>query len=582
MSFIKDKELLLKHIIESLGYKKNNISLNVSSRRGLGDYQFDGVMSLAKENHQNPLIIANEIKEKLEQEATFINVNIAGPGFINLSFKKEALIAYMNRLNNNLSINIDQEPPKNILLDYGGANAAKALHVGHLRSANIGEALKRLAKTLGHHVLADVHLGDLGRQIAMVIYETKVRKPELIYFDDHYGGPYPSEAPLTAEELEEYYPSASKKAKESEEVLEAVRAIDAALQSGHPGYNALWDHIIKVSSVEIKKTYNRFNTSFDLWEGEKDSFAYIDETLAKINESKLAYLDQGATIIDVSEPDDKLPIPPFILLKSDGSTLYSTREIATLYSRVKRFPLDEIWYFTDKRQELHFNQTFRAAYKTKIVPPSINLQFFGFGTMNGPDGTPFKTRDGSVMKLDDLFNLVNQETYSRLGSNIPDNEKEGISEMVAVAAIKYADLLPNINKDYVFDPVKFSDIEGKTGPYLLYSTMRIKSLLKKAELDHIEKSSITDIYNEDDREIILEILNMPAILTSAYHTKSLNDICDYLYRLNNTYNKFYANNRILTEEDQAKRASWLTLSSIVYQINTLLLDILAIKVPDKM
>lgn len=581
MSLIKDKELKLKTIITNLGYEVKTVSLNVSSKKELGDYQYDGVMSLAKTYHKNPLEIANDIKMQLAKDPDFINVNIAPPGFINLSFHNTTLVNYMNQLAKDLTINIDKEVPKNILFDYGGANAAKALHVGHLRSANIGEALKRLARTLGHHVISDVHLGDLGRQIAMVIYETKIRKPALIYFDDHYKGSYLSESPLTAADLEEYYPLASKKAKEDPNILEEVRIIDAALQKGHPGYNALWDYIIKVSSAEIKKIYDKFNTSFDLWEGEKDSLTYIDAVLTKVKASGLAYLDQGATIIDVEEPGDKLKIPPFILLKSDGSTLYSTRELATLYSRIKRFPLDEIWYLTDNRQELHFKQAFRVAYKTKLVPENIHLQFFGFGTMNGPDGTPFKTRDGSVMRLNDLFNLVNEETYKRLGRNIKIEEKDQISEMVTVAAIKYADLLPNMNKDYTFDPVKFSDMEGKTGPYLLYSTIRIKSLLTKASFDS-SSYNLDNIYNNDDIDVILETLNMPAILTSAYQTKSLNEICDYLYRLNNTYNKFYANNRILTEEDKNKRNTWLTLSSIVYNINILLLDILAIKVPAKM
>lgn len=581
MSFIKDQEQKIKKIISNLGYEIAEISLNVSSKKELGDYQYNGAMGIAKKYRQNPLEVAKNIKSYLDKDPDFINVNIAGPGFINLSFSKESLINYMNILTKDLTININLEKPKNILFDYGGANAAKALHVGHLRSANIGEALKRLAKTLGHNVISDVHLGDLGRQIAMVIYETKIRQPNLIYFNDNYQGPYPKESPLTEKDLEEYYPIASEKAKNNADILEEVRLIDAALQKGHPGYNALWDHVINVSTIQIKKIYDKFNTSFDLWEGEKDSLNYIEETLTKIKESGLAYLDQGAMIIDVQEDSDKNKIPPFILLKSDGTTLYSTRELATLYSRIKRFTLDEIWYLTDSRQELHFKQTFRVAYKTNLVPKNIHLKFLGFGTMNSTDGTPFKTRDGSVMKLNDLFELVNKETYHRLGNNISDSEKDSISEKVAIAAIKYADLLPSVSKDYIFDPIKFSDMEGKTGPYLLYSTIRIKSLLTKGEYHLLKDSKIRDIFNEEDKEIILEILNMPTILSNAYYAKSLNEICDYLYRLNNTYNNFYASHKILTEEDEYKRNSWLTLSNLVYNINILLLDILAIEIPNK-
>lgn len=579
MNFLSKQEKLIKQVINDLGYSVSEVSLIPSSRKEFGDYQYNGVMNIAKELHQNPREIALLIVDKLKENKDLVNVNVQGPGFINISFSNEALISYLNEMNKNININYESDTKKTIFLDYGGANVAKTLHVGHLRSANIGEALKRLAEALGNKTISDVHLGDWGRPLGLVILEISKRQPNLCYFDDNYTGDYPKESPVTNEDLMEIYPTASIKAKEDEKYLEEARIVTKKLQEGHKGYNELWKQILKVSSEDIKKIYTKLNTTFDLWEGESDCYKVIPEMMEHINKLNVTKESEGAIVIDVKKESDEIEYPPFMLVKSNGGASYQTTDLAAIYDRVRRFHPDEIWYVADNRQSLHFETVFRAAKKTEISKTE-NLVFAGFGTMNGSDGKPFKTRDGGVMSLNNLIELVKVESEKKLLPNIVE-DRDKIAEMVAIAAIKYADLIPFRTTDYVFDPVKFSDLNGKTGPYLLYSTIRMKSLLNNAKKENMTYNEV-EIIDENTKEIALNLLNINKVLLKSFNSKSLNEIAELLYKITNTYNNFYSNVRILTEKDEKVRSSWLAITDIVYQNNLKLLNILGINVPERM
>ena len=581
-SFIETEQTYIKEKLNKLGYKVEDVTLNPSSRPEFGDYQYNGIMGLAKEYKKNPRDIAKELVESIQKDNHYKDINVAGPGFINITFSDEELIKHINELNKNININYETEQHKKIVMDYGGANVAKALHVGHLRSANIGEALKRLLVSLGNEVIADAHLGDWGRPIGLVMLEIKKRYPDLPYFDENYKGEYPTESPVTNDDLMEIYPLASAKAKESEEYMEEARDITSKFQLGDKGLMALWNHIMDVSKADIKRVYDRLNVTFEVWEGESDSYKYIPETIEIMEKKNLVEESQGAKIINVAEPDDDHEVPPILLIKSNGAASYESTDIAGLWERMHQFNPDEVWYLTDARQALHFEQVFRAVYKTKIVPETTNLEFIPFGTMNGKDGKPFKTRDGGVMTLEALLDMAKVECEKRILPNITGEEREKIAEDVAIAAVKYADLIPFRLTDYIFDPEKFSDIQGKTGPYLLYSTIRMKSLLNNAKNENIDFIKVNKLYNKLDREIIINLLSLNNVLTKSINTRSLNEIAEFLYKITNTYNNFYSQHRILTENDQELRESWLTLTKIVYDNNMKLLDILGIKIPERM
>jgi len=581
-SFIEKQEEYLKKKINECGYEVNEVVLNVSSRPEFGDYQYNGVMSLAKEHHKNPREIANEIVEVIKKDNKYHDINVAGPGFINITFKDEELIEHINELNKNINLNYENDNPKTIFMDYGGANVAKALHVGHLRSANIGEALKRLAVALGNKAIADAHLGDWGRPIGLVMLEIKKRHPELPYFDEEYLGEYPKYSPVTNDDLMELYPYASNKAKEDEEYMEEARLITAKFQEGNRGLMALWNHIMKVSKEDIKRIYDRLNTTFEVWEGESDGDKYIPEMIKYLEEKKLVEDSQGARIINVSKEDDDHEVPPLLLIKSNGSSSYETTDLACIWERMKLWNPDEIWYLTDARQALHFEQVFRAAKKADIVKDNTKLEFIPFGTMNGSDGKPFKTRDGGVMTLESLLDMAKKECEKKVLPNITGKEREEVSEKVAIAAVKYADLIPFRLTDYNFDPVKFSDLQGKTGPYLLYSTIRMKSLLNKAQEANINYAKYTKINDKIDRDIIICLLNLRSVLLKSINVKSLNDITEHLYKITNLYNNLYANNHVLTEENKELQESWLLLTKVIYENNLKLLNILGIEVPERM
>lgn len=566
-------------------FKENNIPLDevkllTSSKKELGDYQINDAMKLAKILHKSPRDIAEELVKCLEETGYFKDINIAGAGFINLSFKDELLTEYVEKVIKSSTKDVEKLDSDRIIIDYGGANIAKTLHVGHLRSANIGEALKRLARHLGKEVISDVHFGDIGRQSGMVIYELKERYPNLNYFSGKEEITW-DELPITGEDLEEIYPTASIKAKENEEIMDEVREITAELESGkNKGYVALWDKIKEISTKDIKSIYKELNTDFDLWEGESDAYPYIKETIDIMEKSGYLVESEGAKIVEVIEDDDKAPMPPLVVIKSNGATLYATRELATITSRMKRFNPKEIWYIVDMRQGLYFEQVFRASYKTGLVSKDTVLEYYGFGTMNGTDGKPFKTRDGNAATLKSLIESVKEEILTHMNKDI-DN-KEEISEKIAIAAIKYADFLPNRTTDYIFEPSKFIDVEGKTGPYILYNTIRMKSILKKAEEQSINYRNYYNKPTDTEKEIILLLMEKNNILHKAYNNKDLSSIADYLYNLTSLFSRFYEANHILTESDEKKKESWLTLTKLVKETNEELLDILAIEVPEKM
>ena len=570
MSLIKENEKYLKELINNLGYEIDNVSLEPSSRKEFGQYQINSSMLLASKYHMNPREIASKIAQKLDSR--FTNVNIQGPGFINLSLTDEYLMNYFN--NKSFNDMVDKENPKTIVIDFGGANAAKSLHVGHMRSANIGEALRRLLLLFGNNVISDVHLGDLGRQAGMLISQLELEQPNLPYFDKNYKGEYPK-LEITAKDLGRMYPLASKLAKEDPVRMEEVRRITAEIDKGNKVYTDLWKQMVEVSKVEIKKVYNELNCHFDLFEGELDSFKDIPAT-TEIMKPYL-YESEGALVIDVAKEDDKKEMPPLLYIKTDGATIYATRDLATIYSRVKRFDPNEIIYVVDDRQGLYFEQVFRAAYKTGLVK-NAKLEHVGFGTINGIDGKPYKTRDGGVMELSTLISLVKDEISKKIKDEIKDEEKEEIINKLTIATIKYTDLLPYRKTDYIFDPVKFSSIDGKTGPYILYTIVRIKSILNKVDID----SKMTNVCNDEMRNVLVKMTEISNALTNAYNERTLNYIAEMLYDICSLFNKFYNNCNIVNEQNMDNKASYVAFIKIVYNYIKNLLNILAIDEVEKM
>ena len=566
--------LKINEIIKELGYDETP-EVSVSNRPDISDYQYNGAFKLAKIMHKSPMVIADEIVSKLKDNDMFKEVSNVN-GFINITLSDKSLIDYLNEIVNNSDINTFKiNTDETIFLDYGGANVAKALHAGHLRSPNIGEALKRLCEAVGYKTISDVHYGDWGRPMGLIICEIKHRYPNLDFFNPNLDS-YPKESPITLEDLYTIYPLASAKAKEDEEYLNEARELTVKLQKKEKGIYDLYKAFTKLSILDIEDIYKKLNCTFDLYEGERDADDYIQDVLTVTK--PFTTISNGATIIDVKEETDKKEIPPVMLLKSDGGVLYDTTELATLYSRIKRFKASKYFYLTDVRQELHFVEAFRAAYKTGIVPKDISLEWFGFGTLNGPDGKPFKTRDGGIMSLRELISIVKTETRKVIKDNIKEEDKDDLAEVLAIAAIKYADLLPNRTSDYVFDPIKFSDINGKTGPYILYSTVRMKSLLSKSNLKY---NKYYKINTKEERDILINIIKLRSVIEKSFNMRSLNEICEYIYKLTSSFNAFYSNHEVLTEQDELVKESYLTLINEVYIINKYLLNILAITLPDK-
>lgn len=583
---IKSLSNVVQDKFEKCGYDREYGNISVSNRPDLCQFQCNGALPAGKKYKKAPLTIANDVLEVLKGEDIFESVVVAPPGFINIIVKDSYITSYINDMysDDRLGCSI-AEYPMTIVVDYGGANIAKPLHVGHLRPAIIGESIKRIARFLGHNVIGDVHLGDWGLPIGMVISEVKRRHPNLSYFDDSFMGEYPIKAPFTIDELEEIYPAASAFAKSNEEAMEEAQRVIVELQKCRRGYYALWKHIVNVSVADLKKNYGNLNVEFDLWKGESDCQEYIEPLVNYLNEGNYTYRSEGALVVDVVKETDKATIPPIIILKSDGAALYGTTDLATIWQRIQDYKPNEIVYVVDKRQGLHFEQVFRCAKKTKIASNNLNLQFIGFGTMNGKDGKPFKTRDGGVMRLQELITIINDNVKDKLkdNENMTSEEREEISRKVGLVALKYGDLSNIVTKDYIFDIEKFASFEGNTGPYLLYTMVRIKSILKKAKEELGEYGNvIIDPNSQVERDLMLQLSKFNDMVDLSFNEKAPNKICDYVYELSNMFNRFYHENKILAEDNKEKKVSWLNLITLTLKVLETALELLGMECPDRM
>ena len=570
------------------GYDDKYANVTVSNRPDLCEYQCNGAMPAAKEYHKAPLEIAREITAQLEDSNVFSSVEAVKPGFINLKIQNAYLSDYVNAMRmDHERCGADKVPnPKTIMIEYGGPNVAKPLHVGHLRSAVIGESIKRILSFAGNRVIGDIHLGDWGTQMGLIITELKLRKPDLVYFEPDYDGDYPTEPPFTISELEEIYPTASKKSKEDEEYHKKALEATAELQKGRRGYRALLSHILNVSVTDLKKNYERLNVSFELWKGESDAQPYIAPMVKMMKDKGLAYESEGALVVDVKEDSDKKEIPPCMILKSDGAALYNTTDLATLVWRMEDYHPDKIVYVVDKRQELHFVQVFRCARKTGIVGPDTELDFVGFGTMNGKDGGPFKTRDGGVMRLSLLLDEVNQGMYERIKSNsdLSEEEAKKTAKQVALAAIKYGDLMNQASKDYIFDIDRFSAFEGNTGPYILYTIVRIKSILNKYKASGKKASeySIQEPASESEKDLMLILARFNQAIRLAAQEMAPHKVCAYVYDLAEALNRFYHETRILSQENESVQGSYINLLDLTRRVLEQCIDLLGFSAPERM
>lgn len=576
------------------GYDAKYAKVTLSNRPDLCEYQCNGAMAAAKEYKKAPFMIADEVVEKLAANPIFAMAESVKPGFLNLKIDEAYLADYVAKMQEDEGrFGCEKtEAPKTIMIDYGGPNVAKPLHVGHLRSAIIGESVKRIGKFMGHNVIGDVHLGDWGLQMGLIITELKQRRPELVYFDDTYTGEYPEEAPFTISELEEIYPTASKKSKEDETYKEAAMQATFELQHGKRGYQALLKHILNVSVTDLKRNYANLNVSFELWKGESDAQPYIPDMVQKMKDDGFAYISDGALVVDVKEETDTKEIPPCMILKSDGASLYNTTDLATMVWRMKDYNPDELIYVVDKRQELYFTQVFRCARKTGIVKPETELKFLGFGTMNGKDGRPFKTRDGGVMRLEHLISGINEEMLAKIQENQKTKENLGISteeaentaKMVALAAIKYGDLSNQASKDYIFDIDRFTSFEGNTGPYILYTIVRIKSILNKYHgLGKDESGAVIGAaHSKSEKDLMLELSKFNAVMESAFEETAPHKICSYIYDIANAFNSFYHGTKIMSEENETVQKSYIRLLELTKSVLETCIDVLGFSAPERM
>lgn len=590
---IEEIEQIVKTAFEESGYDGSYARISVSNRPDLCEYQCNGAMAAAKKYGKAPFMIADDVVAKLADNAVFKSIESVKPGFINIILSEDFMSDYLNKMAVEDRFGyVPSVTDKTVIVDYGGANAAKPLHVGHLRSAVIGESVKRIQKFAGNKVIGDVHLGDWGLQMGLIIEELRDRKPELPYFDDSFTGEYPTEAPFTISELEEIYPAASAKSKENAEFLERAHNATLKLQSGDRACTAIWNHIMAVSKADLKKNYDNLNVSFDLWKGESDAQVYIPDMIQDMIDKGLAYESQGATVVDIQEETDTKELPPCIIRKSDGAALYATSDLATLVEREKDFNPDRYIYLADKRQELHFTQVFRVAKKAGIVKPDAELTFLGFGTMNGKDGKPFKTRSGGVMRLENLISDIQDAVLLKMNENsekkgqtdIDKDEAEATAKIVGLAALKYGDLSNQASKDYVFDVDRFASFEGNTGPYILYTIVRIKSILAKykASSGNMDSLSIKLSSSESEKNLALALVKFQEIVNSAYIENAPHKICQYIYDVSNAFNGFYHDTKILSETDEDKKKGYIALISLTKDILLTCIDLLGIECPERM
>ena len=578
----------VKQAFVQSGFDEKYGTVTISNRPDLCQYQCNGALAAAKQYRMAPMKIAQPVVELLQKNNIWSEITAIMPGFINITVSDEFLADYINQMRKEENFGCEKEPnPRTIIIDYGGPNIAKPLHVGHMRSAIIGESIKRILRFMGNEVIGDAHLGDWGTQMGLVIAGLRQRKPDLVYFDDSYEGEYPAEAPFTITELEEIYPAASEYSKNNPDFREEAKHITYLLQNGHRGYRAIWNHILEVSITDLKKVYQRLNVTFDLWKKESDAQPYIPDMVQYFKDNNYAKISEGALVVDVKEETDTKEIPPCMILKSDGATLYNTTDLATIVERMKLFAPDRMIYITDKRQELYFETIFRCARKTKLVKEDTELNFIGFGTMNGKDGKPFKTREGGVMRLENLIQSVTDEVYRKVLENrsMDEQEAKDVAEKVGVAALKYGDLSNQVSKDYVFDVERFTSFEGNTGPYILYTIVRIKSILSKYEemgKKLPDDSVILPASSNYEQALMLELSKFNEVMDAAYKETAPNRICQYLYDLADAFNSFYHETKIIAEEDEKQQSSWITLITLVLDILLTCIDLIGIEAPERM
>lgn len=582
----------MKNAFEAAGYERELGKVSLSNRPDLCEYQCNGAMVGAKLYKKAPVMIAEDVAARCKESKVFSQVEAVPPGFLNLKIREDFVTEYLTSMAAEAKFGLEMpEHPCKIIVDYGGPNVAKPLHVGHLRSAIIGESIKRIARYAGHDVIGDIHLGDWGLQMGLIITELKEREPELVYFDESYEGEYPKEAPFTISELEEIYPTASSKSKADAAYKERAMEATFKLQSGVRGYRALWNHIIEVSVTDLKRNYKNLNVDFDLWKGESDVHDVIPGMVEYMKKEGYAYISDGALVVDVKEETDTKEIPPCMILKSDGASLYNTTDLATIMERMREYHPDRLIYLTDKRQDLYFEQVFRCAKKTKLVTPQTELLHIGFGTMNGKDGKPFKTREGGVMRLEVLIDEINEEMYQKIADNrqVDEEEARQTAKVVALSAIKYGDLSNQASKDYIFDIDKFTSFEGDTGPYILYTIVRIKSILNKVKEQAGENAEaflanavLRDARSQSEKALMLEIAGFSAMLENAYAETAPHKVCAYIYELANAFNRFYHETKIVAEEDAKKKAGWVALLVLTRDILETCIDVLGFSAPERM
>lgn len=564
------------------GYDSSLGRVTVSNRPDLCEYQCNGAMAGAKKYHKAPFVIADEVAKELQQSKILEDVAAVKPGFLNFNISGTFLAEYIGQMKADGKHGLEPEAPRTVVIDYGGPNVAKPLHVGHLRSAIIGESVKRILRYAGHQVIGDAHLGDWGLQMGLIIEELKVRKPELVYFDESYQGAYPEEAPFTISELEEIYPCASAKSKADETFAKKAHDATVRLQQGDRGYTAVWNHILRVSIDDLKKNYDKLDVHFDLWKKESDAQPYIPDMVQLLKDKGLAYLSQGALVVDVAQPEDTKEVPPCIILKSDGASLYQTTDLATIVEREKLFGPDQIIYVVDKRQEMHFTQVFRVCRKAQLVPEETKLDFLGFGTMNGKDGKPFKTRQGGVMRLEHLIRDIEDAVFEKIMTNREEDEETAreTARIIGLAALKYGDLSNQASKDYVFDVDRFTSFEGNTGPYILYTIVRIKSILKKYGKAVPDRIRVPE--GASEKALMMDMTRFSEVFAQAAGEFAPHKLCAYIYDLSNDFNHFYHETKILAEEDEEKKDGYIALISYCRDILETCIELLGFRAPEKM
>ncbi len=586
MNLSRELSNTLQNAFEKAGYDPSYGKVTVSNRPDLCEYQCNGAMAAAKAYHKAPIEIAKAVVTQLEESSVFSQAEAVMPGFINLSLSSDFLKSFLEHMKNTDKFGAEIPEKKTILIDYGGPNVAKPLHIGHLRTAIIGESIKRMLRYQGHEVIGDIHMGDYGLQFGLIIEELKQRKPDLPYFDPEFTGEYPEEAPFTLSELEEIYPAASARSKVDEAFMAAAHENTYKLQHDDPAFYAIWKHIVRISVEDLKKNYANLNVYFDLWKGESDAAPFVPELIETLKEQNLSYVSNGAVVVDVQEETDKHEIPPCLIVKSDGAVLYQTTDLATIIDRMKSYAPDEMIYITDKRQALHFEQVFRVARKAHLVKDDTKLVHIGYGTMNGKDGKPFKTRSGGVMRLEYLIEEVNDAVREKMKDRYEEDEvDENTVRQVGLSAIKYGDLSNQAAKDYNFDIERFASFEGNTGPYILYTIVRIKSILRKAEITDTKDLSLSGLSADDDKALkalMKAICGFSDMLSDACQELAPHKICGYIYELCDAFNSFYHGTQILKEEDPEKKAAYIALLDLTKSILEDCIEMLAFEAPEKM